>query len=106
MPATTSITTGQVAAEKNRRSASELARIGHCEQIAQAAHRLDHVDTELLANAADEDFDRVRVAVEILVVEMLDQLGARYHAAGVMHQIGQQAVLVRGELDRVAVDRD
>ena len=64
------------------------------------------IDTELLADAADEDLDGVGVAVEILVVEMLDQLGARHHAAGMVHQIGQQPVFVRGELDRIAVDRD
>ena len=90
----------------NRRSASELARIGRREQITEAAHGLDHVDAELLADAADEHLDGIEVAVEILVVEMLDQFGARHHAAGVMHQIGQQPVLVRGELDRIAVDGD
>src|SRR5215813_4646123 len=105
MPATTSITIVQVAAEKNSRSASELARIGQREQIAQAAYRLDHVDAELLADAADEDLDGVGVTIEVLIVEVLNELRARHHAAGMMHQIGQQAVFVRGELDRVAVDR-
>ena len=37
---------------------------------------------------------------------MLDQFGAGDHAAGVVHQVGQQAVFVAGELDRIAVDRD
>ena len=37
---------------------------------------------------------------------MLDQLGARDDALVVMHQVGEQAVLVRGELDRLAVERD
>ena len=37
---------------------------------------------------------------------MLDQFGARDHAPGVMHQIGEQPVFVAGELDRIAVDRD
>ena len=37
---------------------------------------------------------------------MLDQFGARHHAPGVMHQIGEQPVFVAGELDRIAVDRD
>src|SRR5580693_5991599 len=106
MPVTSRITTVQVAAEKNRRSASELARIGRAEEIAQTADGLNHVDTELLADAADEHLDGIGVAVEILVVEMLDQLGARDHASGVVHQIGEQAVFVGGELDRVAVDGD
>src|ERR1700676_927713 len=106
MPVTSRITTVQVAAEKNRRSASELARIGRREQIAEAADGLNDVDPELLADTADEDLDRVGVAVEILVVEMLDQLGARHRAAGMVHQIGEQPVFVRGELDRIAVDGD
>src|SRR6202035_5109556 len=69
------------------------------QEIAQSAHGLDDVDVEFLADAADEHLDGVGVAVEVLVVEMLDQFGARDHAAGVMHQIGQQPVLMRGHLD-------
>ena len=113
------MTTAQAVAETNRRSASELARILResnrpragimrraGKQIAEAAHGLDDLDAELLADAADEHFDGVGVAVEVLVVEMLDQFGARHHAPGVMHQIGEQPVFVAGELDRIAVDRD
>ena len=37
---------------------------------------------------------------------MLDELGARYDAAVVVHHVGEQPVLVRGELDQLAVDRD
>src|SRR5262245_56383274 len=133
MPARTRITTIQVVAEKNRRSASELARIafsrrhgraaraamtmvrraiaglariGRGQQIAEAAHGLDHVDAELLADAADEYLDGVAVAVEVLVVEMLHQFGARHDAPGVMHQVGEQPVFVAGQLDRIAVDTD
>ena len=92
--------------EQPERERISAHRPGGVEQIAEAAHGLDHVDAELLADAADEDLDRVGVAVEILVVEMLDQFGARHHAAGVVHQIGEQPVFVRGELDRIAVDGD
>src|SRR3954462_11673626 len=106
MPVMTRITTVHAAAEKNRRSARELARIGWCEEITESAHGLNHVDAELLANAADENLDRVGIAVEVLVVEMLDQFRARHHAAGMMHQKGEQPVFVRGELDRIAVDGD
>src|SRR5436190_20565759 len=76
------------------------------QEIAEPAHGLDDVDLELLANAPDEHLDGVGVAVEILVVEMLDELGARHHAADVMHQVFEQIVLVRGQLDRVAADAD
>ena len=37
---------------------------------------------------------------------MLDQFGARDYAAGMVHEVGEQAVFVTGELDRIAVDRD
>src|ERR1700749_5317876 len=110
----TRITSTQADAEKNSRTASELRRMlrslcsrgGRRQQISEAPDGLDDVDIQLFADAADEHLDGVGVAVEVLVVEMLDELGARDHAAGVVHQIGQQAILVRGELDRRAVDGD
>ena len=93
MPVTTRITTVQVVAEKNSRRASELRRIARwCEQIAKPAHGLYDIDAELFAHAADEHLDGVGVAIEILVVEMLDQLAARDHAAGMMHEVRQQAI--------------
>src|SRR5256885_11300741 len=101
------ITAVQMVAERKRRSASELARITRRgEKIAQAADGLDDLDAELLANAADEHLDGVGVAVEVLVVEVLDQLGARDHPPGVMHQVRQQAILVGRELDRIAIHGD
>ena len=81
-----------MAEESDKPKASELRRIirlGHA--IAHAADGLQHIDAELLAQAADEDLDGVRVAVEILVVEMLDQLGARNDLALVVHEIGRAA---------------
>src|SRR3954463_14899533 len=76
------------------------------QQIAEPAHRLNAVDAELLADAADEHFDGVGVAVEVLVVEVFDQVGARDYTTGVIHQIREQTVSVTGKLDRIAVDRD
>src|SRR5882762_6524255 len=106
-PLANRMTTVQAVADTNSRSASELARIGGgCEKVAEAAHGLDDLDAELLADAPDEDLDGVGIAVEVLVVEMLDQFGARHHPPGVMHQVGQQAVFVGGELDRRAIDGD
>src|ERR1700728_2428815 len=106
MPVTMRMISVQPVAQRNKRSASELVRIGRREQIAEAPHGLNHVNAELLADAADEDLDGVGVAVEILIVKMLDQFGAGYDTAGMVHQIGEQAVFVRGELDRIAVDGD
>src|SRR5271154_3345750 len=106
MPVIMRMTTVHAVAHRNKRTASELARIGWREQIAEAAHRLYDVDAEFFADAADEDLDRIGVAVKVLIVEMLDQFGARHHAAGMVHQIGQQPVFVRGQLDGVSIHRD
>src|SRR5690349_18415153 len=100
------MTTVQAVAHKNNRTASELARIGRRQQITEPPHRLDDIDPEFFGNAADEDLDRIGVAVEILVVEMLDQFGARDYPPGMMHQVRQQPVLVRCELHWIAVDGD
>jgi len=87
--------------------ASDLARIGRGHQhVAEPAHRLDDVDSQLLAHAADKDLDRVRIAIEVLIVEMLDEFGAGHHAPFVVHEVGEQPVFMGGELDRIAVDAD
>src|ERR1043166_726724 len=76
------------------------------QEIAETPDGLDAIDPELLADASNEYFYRIGIAVEILVVQVLDQLRARHHPAGVVHQIREQPVLVRGELDGSAVDAD
>src|SRR5665647_737813 len=75
---------------------------GRRQKVTETPHRLDDVDVKLLADAADEHFDGIGVAVEILVVEMLDQFGARHHAPGVVHEISQKPILMRSHLDRIA----
>src|SRR5258708_29607422 len=107
MPVATRMTTVHAVADKNRRSASELARIGRGrQQITEAAHGLDDLDAELLADTADKHLDGIGIAVEVLVVKMLDKFRARHHAARMVHQVGQQPVLVRGELAGRASHRD
>src|SRR4029434_10314830 len=76
------------------------------ERIAKAADGGDHVRSELLADARDEHLDRVGITVEILVVYMFDQLGAGDDLALVVHQVGKELVLLGGQLDRLAVQRD
>src|SRR6266550_4527565 len=99
------ITAVHAVAARNRRSASELARIvGRGKKISESAHGLDYVNAKFFADAPDKDLDGVRIAVEILIVKMLDQLGARDHAASMVHQIGEQAVFVARKFDRIAVD--
>src|SRR5690242_546088 len=64
-------------------ASSPLWRRG--QEIAETADSLDDVDIELLADAADKDLNRIGVAVKVLVVEMLDQLGARHDATRMVH---------------------
>ena len=72
------------------------------EAVAEAADGGDDVGAQLLADAGDEHLDRVRIAVEILIVDMLDQLGAADHLALVVHQIAEQLIFLRGQLHRLA----
>src|SRR5581483_9614860 len=106
--AVTGMTTSvQAAAEANSRKARELNLIAFGgETIAEPAHGLDDIDGKFLAQPPDEHFDGVRVAIEILLVEMLDELGAGDDAVPVQHEIGEHAVFVAGQLDRLAVDGD
>src|SRR5262245_27056915 len=95
------------AAEAKSRKARELNLIARVrEAVAEPADSLDKVLGELLAQTPDEYLDGVRVAVEILLVEMLDELGAGDHATFVQYEISEHAVFVRGELHRLAVDGD
>src|SRR5207248_5457434 len=105
-PVANRISTGQAVAETNSRSASELVRIARrCQEISEPPDGLDDIDPDLLANAADEHLDSIGIAVEILIVEMLHQLGARHYAPGVVHQVRLQPVFVRREFDWIAFDR-
>src|SRR3954451_22642978 len=78
---------------KNRKAAIDGSafRAG-LDQVAEPSDGLDQLDAELLAQTPDEDLDRIRVAVEVLVVEMLGQLAAGDDAAGMVHQVREQAV--------------
>src|SRR3990170_3527250 len=94
------------AADANSRKARELGLIWMVrEAIAKPPDGLDQIYGKLLAQAPDEHLDRVRVAIEILLVEMLDELGAGDDALPVQHEIMEHPVFVGGELDRLPVDR-
>src|SRR6266545_7144653 len=95
------------AAEANSRKARELNLIARVrEAVAEPADSLDEIDGKLLAQAPDEHLDGIRVPVEILLVEMLDKLGAGDHAAPMQHEISEHAIFVGGKLHRLPVDRD
>src|SRR5262249_10469437 len=73
--------------------------------IALAANGLDRLSAELQAQAPDEDFDGIGVAIEILRVDVLDDLASSDDLAGAVHQELQQPLLERGQDDRHAVAR-
>src|SRR5262249_8761814 len=104
-PATGSTSRTQAAAVTNRRSASELGFIDG-KAVAEPPDGLYHVGRDLLAQATDEHLDGVGVSVEVLLVEVLDQLRARHYPLVVVHEISEQPVLVRGELDGLPVEGD
>src|SRR6476661_488919 len=80
-----------------------LATIG-LESVAHAALGLDRVPAErlvdLASNVADVDLDDVVVTVVVGVPDVLQDVGLAHHLAGVPHQVLQQPVLPRRELDR------
>src|SRR5262245_47537624 len=115
-PPTTSPSTVQIAAPAMSRKVSELVLgislsalvsdlAGLIQAVAETADGVDHIDTEFLAQTSDEDFDGVRVAVEILIVEMLDQIRARHHLPLMVREKRQQPIFGRGQLDRIPADR-
>src|SRR5262249_46352177 len=85
-----------------RRSASELSLIRSlAHAVSETADRLDHVAGNFLPQSADKYFDRVRIAIKILIVKVLDQLRARNDPAIVVHEVSKQPKLVRCQLYRM-----
>src|SRR4051812_42381756 len=69
------------------------------QRVAHAAHRVDQrraVDIELLAQVADVGLEHARVAAEVVLPHVLEQLRAGEDAARVEHEVAQEAVLGRG----------
>ena len=64
----------------------------------RARDGLDERRAELPPKPRDEHLDGVRVAVGVLRVDVLRELGLRHDAAAVVHQVRQHAELVAGEL--------
>src|SRR5688572_17453751 len=71
------------------------------ETVAKATDGRDDIRSKLLADARDEHFDGVGIAVEVLIVDMLDQFGAADDLALVVHQVGQELILLSRKLYRL-----
>src|SRR5207237_1482950 len=76
------------------------------EPITPAAQRLDGTQlvlrVELAAQAPDQHLDDVAVALEVLVIQALGQFRLGDHIPGAQHQVLENAVLERGELNGCA----
>src|ERR1051325_288865 len=75
------------------------------DHVAEAAPGLDEVGPELLAQAIDQHFDHVGILVEVLIVDVLGQLGLGDDGVRAVHQVREQPVLQRGQRDRLAAPR-
>src|ERR1700761_4352066 len=57
-------------AERDSSLSRRAAQFGIFKRIAKPAHRLDQACVQLLAQAPDENLDRVGITVEVLIVQM------------------------------------
>src|SRR5690606_29450563 len=71
----------------------------------EAPAGLDDIVANAPADAPDQHFDGVGLALEVLVVEVVDDLHARDDAATLVRQIGEQPVFLRWQADRHALAR-
>src|SRR5688572_21952359 len=80
------------------------------ERIAGAAHGADRVRgtaaVERAAQAADMDVDGALVDIDVAAPDAVEQLAAREHAAGALHQELEQLELGRLEMHFAALARD
>src|SRR4051812_29171880 len=60
---------------------------GVVEAVTKAADSGDDVGTQLLVDAGHENLDGIGIAVEILIVDMLDQLRPADHLALVVEEV-------------------
>src|SRR3569623_3017901 len=71
--------------------------------VAEPSLGLDGVGADSAPQAADKNFDRIRVTSQVLRIDMLSQLELRDNGATVIGEVGEHLVLLRSELDRDTV---
>src|SRR5712691_903734 len=80
------------------------------ERVAGAAHGADRVGlvaaVERLAQPADMDVHGALVDIDLAAPHAVEQLLAREHTAGALHQELEQTIFGRTEVDRAAAARD
>src|ERR1700754_4272968 len=90
--------------------ASGGRRPSQCEPIASPAESFDRLDRvggiELAAQPPHQYFDHIAVALRLLVVKALRQLGLGNNLAGTQHQVLENAIFESRQLHRSSIDFD
>src|SRR6478735_12161940 len=77
------------------------------ESITATTHGLDRLEfafrIQLLPEASDEHLEHVRIAIEVLLVDVLGEVGLRDQLTRVQHQILEHLVLIAGQVDALAL---
>ncbi|MBG9885105.1 hypothetical protein ABE10_00595 [Bacillus toyonensis] len=85
-------------------------RLAHLEHVAETALGLDHrllgVRVDLAPEIGDVALHDARVAVEVVLPDVIEDLRLRQHAVRVEHQVAQELELGRAQLDRRRADED
>src|SRR5579871_742633 len=80
------------------------------QSIAPTTQRFDGLERlvriELAAQTSHEHLHNVAVAVEVLLVQTIGELGLRDHLPSAQHQMLENAVFETRQLHRLAADRD
>src|SRR6185437_11890057 len=94
------------AGDAARRASARRLRIAQA--IAEAVHRLDGlaVRAEALAQPADVRIDRARVRLGQDAPDLLEEIGAREDAAGMLDEDRKELVLERAQRELFALDED
>src|SRR5437868_12214841 len=102
-PSTSTSRTSTATPTCSKSSSAACAR--NWTRTANSSRRLEFaVRVQFLAQAADEDFEHVGVAVEVLLVDVLGEVGLRDQLARMHHQVFEDLVLVAGEVHVGPVD--
>src|SRR5580658_3293516 len=100
------ITGSSAFADDDRSGRSTRLAEAVVERIAGAAHGADRIDgvaaVERLAQAPDMDVDGALVDIDVAAPDAVEQLLAREHPAGTLHQKFKQPELGGTEVDRAA----
>ena len=80
---------------RDRKDRAEF--IAHLNAVSHAADGLNKCRSEFSAKASDEDFNGVRIAIEVLRIDVFGQFALRNDPPAMMHEIGQHTEFMAGQ---------